>query len=295
VKSLENRLNASSKLHASYELLQKMIHLDHYPLRKMRGFANLNRTKQALKRHIELNLQEVLLEFNGILPDVPGNKQEIRMPCRETLDFVLLRLQGAGKLSSHAVKCAKSAATFFLQFLAIGHYVERNLLYVALLADIWHQSREVCKAVVRTYNELLTFRRGFKEGGEFLPAGYTLPSNLADFIGPVWHSDVELDVSKSSRLQASTAVFKIFADKAPEASFGTAVTASLKQLKVPSAVDELSIEEIFQTVLDRREFEEEVECASDALEDEEGEPVDREDFTRNSIATACSSNKRLKK
>jgi Domain of unknown function (DUF4477) len=292
VKNLANRLNAKAKLHASAELLQKMIHLDHYTLRKMRGFANLNRTKQALNRYFELDLQEVLLSFNGILPDVTSNKHEIRVPCRETLDFVLVRLQGAGKLSAHAVKCAKLAATFFLQFLAIGHFVEKNLFYVALLADIWYQCREICKAVVRSYDQLLTFRQGFKVGGEFLPAGYTLPSNLADFIGPVWHSDVEIEAGKTGRTQASAAFFKTFAEKTPATTFGAAVTESLKQLKTPTAVDELSIEEIFQTVLDRREFVEEVDHVSDTFEDEEGEPIDREDFA---ISHSFGTNKRLKK
>jgi hypothetical protein len=315
-------LKTKGKLQSAQQLLQNIIHLDHYTHRNLRGFSNLNRTKQALKRFYDLDLIELLLEFNGILPE-SGNKNHIFIPCRENLDYILVRLQGASKLIAHIIKCSKLAATFFLQFLAIGHFVEKNLFYIAMLSDIWFQCRDITLAIVTAYNKLHMLRMGFQEGAEWLPVGYKFPKDLAIFIEDVWRSDINIELNKSIATTMKSAVFDSFIEndgkntadetnktvsRKSDNTFSSKVTTLLKHSSThKTKLAELSIEDIFKTVLDKNEFEQDMESDDNAAShqsnvekmsvdmdsEDEGESIKRNDYSIEKYSTV-HSNKRKK-
>jgi hypothetical protein len=146
---------------------------------------------------------------------------------------------------------------------------------------------------------------------------------LAIFIEDVWRSDINIELNKSIATTMKSAVFDSFIEndgkntadetnktvsRQSDNKFSSKVTTLLKHSSTQKAnLAELSIEDIFKTVLDKNDFEQDMESGNNAASfqsnvekmsvemdsEDEGESIKRNDYSIEKYSTV-HSNKRKK-
>lgn len=171
------------QFHAEAAQLSRLIFMNCKQFRMMKGLGEMKKTHQALLRYLNLDLVTVVETFKGFFFD--DLKSKVTVPYQQSLDYILVRLQGLSKLLTRAVECSKRSASFFLGLIKAGSFYARGIVFISTLASVWSQSREICKSVVAQYNKLREFRELLKKKPtlQWVDHEYELPEKLELWLG----------------------------------------------------------------------------------------------------------------
>lgn len=152
-------------------------------MRMMKGFHEMKKSHQALLRYLNMDLATAMETFMGFIAEESGGK--VTVPYRQSLDYILIRLQGLAKLLIRVVECSKNSAKFFLGLIKAGSFYMKGAIFLSTLAAVWNRSREFCKFVVEQYDKLIEFRMKLEEkpGTKWIDGQYELPETLEIWIG----------------------------------------------------------------------------------------------------------------
>lgn len=148
----------------------------------VRGLKEMQKTHQALLRYLNLDILTSLNNFSEFIQD---DGEFVIIPHRHSLDFLLIRLQGLSKILIRSVSTTRKAAKFFMGVLRCGNFHVRSILFLTTLARVWEHCRNICKNVVKDYNELIKFRLKIEEkpGFRLVEGDYDLPERLDKWLG----------------------------------------------------------------------------------------------------------------
>jgi hypothetical protein len=168
--------------HTEAAQLSRFIFMNCKQYRMMKGMHEMKKSHQALLRYLNLDLAGSMENYKGFIDDNDG---EMTVPYRQSLDYILIRLQGLSKILIRFVECSKKATRFFLGLIKAGSFYMKGLIFISTLASVWSRCREFCKFTVEQYNKLRSFRESLKEkpGTKWIEQGYELPEVLETWIG----------------------------------------------------------------------------------------------------------------
>lgn len=196
----------------------------------------MKKSHQALLRYLNMDLATAMETLKGFIADEPGGK--VNVPYRQSLDYILIRLQGLAKLLVRVVECSKNSAKFFLGLIKAGSFYMKGIIFFSTLASVWNRSREFCKFTAEQYNLLREFRENLKEkpGQKWNDGQYELPEMLDLWLGEDY-SNLIVKETFDIRLLLSEDAIKNFSENTDD------VNDALQRIKVESEEDDNSLDE----------------------------------------------------
>lgn len=118
--------------------------------------------------------------FTSVLPK---DVEEIYLPTRQMVEYLLLRLITFAKIMLRVGVCSKQAAIFYLDRVKRGESHWMSLMPYALVSRIWSMSVVLVQHSCNWYLNLYPFLDKLKfKGLPFLPESYNLPVDLEKWL-----------------------------------------------------------------------------------------------------------------
>ncbi|XP_045534690.1 nucleolus and neural progenitor protein [Papilio machaon] len=176
-----NILSKQSPLHNESALLSRFIYKYDKKFRNDIGYRIFKKINTTLRRYLMLNIIKDIENFALTLPN--DTESDEYLPTRQMLQYVLVRLVSFSKLMLRISVCCKKAAVFYLDRVKRGESHWMSLMPYALLCRIWSLSNVLLQHSCSWYAQMYPFLRNLQlKGLPFLPNGYELPVNLADWL-----------------------------------------------------------------------------------------------------------------
>ncbi|XP_055547791.1 uncharacterized protein LOC129731653 [Wyeomyia smithii] len=157
----------------------------------MHGFRLLRKLNQALLRVRSIDIVRMLTNIMSTLPSSYLDKT-VELPNRAVLEYLLIRMQGLGKLFCRIIVVAKEAARYYIRYISTGNFFNLSSMFLCLLAEIWFKSRDICQRIAHFYDELVPMRSLLVDDGKEWPSesGVLLPEKFALWLGDDWTEEV---------------------------------------------------------------------------------------------------------
>lgn len=155
--------------------------------RKQYGFRFVRQTNIALCRWKELNIVETMNNiYEGIsLYKIDGG---FNIPTNVNFEYLLVRLQCAGKILSRAISCAKQAFNIFLGFIEKAFFIDTTAVYLGVLSKIWKNSIELCQKIVNFYGEIVSILKPLlSSNSNASDINEKYPDRLDEWLGDEWN------------------------------------------------------------------------------------------------------------
>ncbi|XP_055698802.1 uncharacterized protein LOC129799151 [Phlebotomus papatasi] len=156
------------------------------------GFKALRKMNVALLRAKEVKMTDcidnILACFPGYVAEIQG---KIPLPSRQYFQYVLLRMMGFAKILCRIVYLAKDTARFFLSTMNLGHFMELITILLATVAEVWKNSKKLCRATVQMYSKMHPMRKHFSKTDQDFLKGFNLPNRLDEWLGEDWDEIIE--------------------------------------------------------------------------------------------------------
>ncbi|XP_065087232.1 uncharacterized protein LOC135708964 [Ochlerotatus camptorhynchus] len=243
----------------------------------MHGFRLLKRLNQSLLRFRSVDIVHLLTNLASLLPDGNYLEKTAQLPTLANLDYLLVRLQGLGKLFCRIVALAWDAARYYVRFMSTGYFFNISSMFLCLLAEVWFKSKDICQRIVAFYNRLLPFRLFLQNTSEEWPSGIKCiyPEDLGVWLGEEYSEEIlaQDDSAAGLNLKPDTSLFLLLTAEKEDLSTTKKVDALIDdKLARPSTEGEI-IASIPKVLLMQR------------IKSDEGERVDRKRSTSAKNAT----------
>lgn len=155
----------------------------------MKGMQDLKKVQQGLNRYFDMNIVNIIQTFMSFLVEPDDNNAKLSIPYQQNFDYMLIKLQGLSKLLVRIIVCAKHSASFFLGLIKAGSFYIKGTIIISTVGKVWDLCRNMCKTIVRHFNELGAFRIMFKikPGLDSLLTDYKFPDKLDVWLGKDWN------------------------------------------------------------------------------------------------------------
>lgn len=153
-------LKDTKSLNLEVAQLSRFIFMNCKQFSNMRGLNEMKKSHQALLRYLNLNVTSIIESFLGF---ISNEGHFVIVPHRESLDFILIRLQGLSKLLIRAVKTLRNSSRFFFGLLKAGSFYAKGTIILATISKVWSQCRDFCVSIVENYNNLYELRDKLKQ------------------------------------------------------------------------------------------------------------------------------------
>ncbi|KAB0794637.1 hypothetical protein PPYR_11476 [Photinus pyralis] len=168
------------KNHSTFEqeaaFLSRFTYCMKTKLRHCKGLKTIAKVNQALLRYLRMNVLHHLETFSHALPETYSDV--MYMPARNMLLYLLVRLQGFGKLMVRLVETTQVAASTLEQLITLGHMWKIYFLAYGIVSRIYTLSRNIVKYACRLYSLLLPFVPVLQNSTvNWLPKSYILPKD----------------------------------------------------------------------------------------------------------------------
>ncbi|CAD0199742.1 unnamed protein product [Chrysodeixis includens] len=181
VNNIHKVLSKQSPLHKEGAICSRFIYKYDKKFQNDIGYRNLRKVNTALKKYLSLNLLKDIENFIAALPSV--NEDELYLPTRQMLEYVMLRIIAFSKIMLRICVCSKQAAVFYLNRVKRGESHWMSLLPYALLSRIWSMSMVLLQHSTTWYSNLYTYLNKLQlKGLPFLPDNYELPQDLEQWL-----------------------------------------------------------------------------------------------------------------
>lgn len=150
----------------------------------MKGHQEMKKTNQALSKFLNFNIVSTLELFLGHFPDT-SDSYDIRVPYREYLEYILVKLQGTSKLLLRILDCSLKSMRYQFALIRAGSFIMKGGIFMATLSRIWDVCRGYCEEICASYNELFQYRESlkYKSKNRWIPDDYEFPENLNEWLG----------------------------------------------------------------------------------------------------------------
>ncbi|XP_045530420.1 uncharacterized protein LOC123718072 [Pieris brassicae] len=172
-------LSKQSPLHQESALFSRFLYKFDKKFRNDIGYRNFKKVNTALKKYLTLNLLKDLQRFASLLPN---KDDELYLPTRQMMEYVLVRIMSFSKLMLRIVICAKQAAIFYLDRIKRGESHWMCLMPYALLSRIWSMAQVLLQHSCNWYNQFHPLLEILQPKGlNFLPLEYKMPDDLEEW------------------------------------------------------------------------------------------------------------------
>lgn len=179
-KSIIKILSKQSPLHREAAVLSRFLYKFDKKFRNDIGYRNLKKVNSALRRYLAVNFLKDVESFTSVLPK---DMEEIYLPTRQMLEYIMLRLITFAKIMLRVGVCSKQAAIFYLDRVKRGESHWMSLMPYALVSRIWSISVVLVQHSCNWFSNLYSFLDKLKfKGLSFLPESYNLPTNLEKWL-----------------------------------------------------------------------------------------------------------------
>lgn len=266
-KLIEDAINYFSHLddlNSEIEQISRFIYIGREQFRMLRGFQEMKKTQQAASRFQRLDMLGILEAFNSYIFD---DFKTIRLPHRQNLDYILIKLQGLAKLLVRLVTCARKSSKFFLGLICAGSFYIKGSVFVASLGRIWDISRSICKFSVNLYNNLIIYRDQleFDENIEWVANNCELPNKLDEWLGCEYDKFIINESYDIKMLTSEEEIEKLLENR------GKNIFGNIKEeteLKSPDTLDKITTN-ILDIKIESDELEDYTPIARSAVKKEE--------------------------
>ncbi|XP_022126493.2 nucleolus and neural progenitor protein-like [Pieris rapae] len=169
-------LTKQSPLHQESAVCSRFLYKFDKKFRNDIGYRSFKKVNSALKKYLSLNLLKDIQRFVSLLPN---KDDELYLPTRQMMEYVLVRIMSFSKLMLRIVICAKQAAVFYLDRIKRGESHWMCLMPYALLSRIWSMAQVLLQHSCNWYNQLHPLLKILEPKGlNFLPPDYKMPDDL---------------------------------------------------------------------------------------------------------------------
>ncbi|KAJ8721594.1 hypothetical protein PYW07_002369 [Mythimna separata] len=174
-------LSKQSPLHKESAICSRFLYKYDQKFRNDIGYRNFRKVNTALKKYLALNLLKEVENFLLALPS--ESDEDLYLPTRQMLEFVLLRIITFSKIMLRVCVCSKQAAVFYLNRIKRGESHWMSLLPYALLSRLWSMSMVLLQHTTTWYTNLYPYLNKLQaKGMNFLPDNYNLPEDLEQWL-----------------------------------------------------------------------------------------------------------------
>ncbi|KAJ8730888.1 hypothetical protein PYW08_002301 [Mythimna loreyi] len=173
-------LSKQSPLHKESAICSRFLYKYDKKFRNDIGYRNFRKVNTALKKYLALNLMK---DIENFLFALPSEGDDLYLPTRQMLEFVLLRIMTFSKIMLRVCVCSKQAAVFYLDRIKRGESHWMSLLPYALLSRLWSMSMVLLQHTTTWYSNLYPYLNKLQvKGVHFLPENYNLPEDLEQWL-----------------------------------------------------------------------------------------------------------------
>ena len=202
-------LSSQSQLTNDAGMLYKLIKKYKQNFKYQHRFRQLQKIHVGLEKLLNLDFVNILENVSGYLPDISFIPEEVYLPSRQNIEYILLRIQGIAKLCCRIVGLCREAFGYYLKSLTTGHYFDFHTVVMSILASLWKICRDVCQKMVVYYNKLFQIRHKLRKSKkDWLTAGYEFPEDLVSWLGAEWTDEIAIKEG-TLKIQRNTTIFNL--------------------------------------------------------------------------------------
>lgn len=173
-------LSKQSPLHKESALLSRFLYKFDKKFRNDIGYRHFKKLNTALRKYLQINLLKDIENFAVV---IPGNNDENYLPTRQMLEYILVRIMTFAKIMMRICVCSKQASIYYMDRVKRGESHWMSLMPYALLSRIWSITTVLLQHSCTWYSGLYPYlKKLIFKGIDFLPANYTLPTDLGKWI-----------------------------------------------------------------------------------------------------------------
>ncbi|XP_072402939.1 nucleolus and neural progenitor protein [Diabrotica undecimpunctata] len=174
-------------MEAEYLVLSRIVYRMKQKFRTSKDFKFLERIYKCLKVYFNMNLPQYVDRFSELIPR--RYKLDTRLPSRNLLDYILIRVQGATKLLEKMVDFCKEAADLLLVRIKTGQFWKVALIVYSIVSRIYTLAKFTVNQLCEVYKKLIGFSKMLLGSKKWLPQGYILPDDLKEWLNISWLDD----------------------------------------------------------------------------------------------------------
>ncbi|XP_038214902.1 uncharacterized protein LOC119834577 [Zerene cesonia] len=244
-------LSRQSPLHKESAILSRFLYKFDKKFRNDIGYRNFKKVNTALKKYLTLNLLKDVENFSSYLPK--ENDNELYLPTRQMLEYILIRIVSFSKLMLRIVVCSKQSAIFYLDRIKRGESHWMCLMPYALLSRIWSMSLVLLQHSCNWYNQLHQVVDKLEvKGLPFLPLDYKLPDDLEEWLDMKnlnshcsfnWTCKIKINIEAIAMEDDSGDLCESILDYVSQINENTD-TADEHDIKLPSIIETFHTEDV---------------------------------------------------
>ncbi|KAJ3650214.1 hypothetical protein Zmor_021915 [Zophobas morio] len=167
-------------------LLSRSVYRFKVKFRSSKDFKIVEKLNHILRTYQRMHISAAL---NVLLVTIPQNYKanNTYMLTKNMFDYVLVRLQGVGKLLCATLEACKEVSTAMQQRLRLGHFWKVAIVIFATAARVFVVAKNALKYCCELYGNLLPYSSSLGNSGvQWLPEGYSFPAHLDEWLEIDW-------------------------------------------------------------------------------------------------------------
>ncbi|KAL3269818.1 hypothetical protein HHI36_008876 [Cryptolaemus montrouzieri] len=166
-------------------LLSRVTYRMKAKFRNSKDFQTLEKVKKCVMIFSQMDVSKKLEHLLSVLPTT--NDDQVFLPTKNMVDFILVLLQGVGKILDRTIEMCKLTAEYYECRFRLGHFWKIALVAIGLVSRIHILSLNIVKFTCLFYVRLLPYSHKLKNSGtEWLPKDYVLPKDLKEWLNIEW-------------------------------------------------------------------------------------------------------------
>ncbi|KAM8854633.1 nucleolus and neural progenitor protein-like [Spinachia spinachia] len=184
------KLFRSEILQTEVRVLYKLLYVLNNSSRGNKTFKALKQVEQCVNRLKSMNLDDALQELKDVCPNRIQRGLSITagscdVPSQPMLEWLCLKVLGAGRLMSCALNRCSKAFTLSRQHLKWEEFVVLNMVITSMLSRLWVVFRGILVSLSALYQLLLQLLGEVADAHPMPFLGdFSLPADMAQFLGP---------------------------------------------------------------------------------------------------------------
>ncbi|KAL6100587.1 nepro [Pungitius sinensis] len=193
------KLFRSEILQTEVRTLYKMLYVLNNSSRGNKTFKGLKQVEQCINRLKSMKLDDALQELKDLCPNRIQRGLSVTagvcdVPSQPMLEWLCLKVLGAGRLMSCTLNRCSKAFTLSKQQLKWEEFIVLNMVIISMLSRLWVVFRGILVSLSALYQQLLQLL-GEVADAHPMPflRDFSLPADMGQFLGP---SDARLLLRK---------------------------------------------------------------------------------------------------
>lgn len=162
-------------------ILSRCIYKTKTKFRTDKWTKEMQKLNHALLQYLNLNIVYHVEGFKEMLPK--SSEHIYYLPTKNMLDYILVRLQGIIKIMCRAIECAKCAAFYMEQRIALGQFWKIVFICFAVVSRLRILAIEIMKFSWRFFIVAVSYSSLLKNTGpQWLSSNYVFSRNIEDYV-----------------------------------------------------------------------------------------------------------------